>query len=343
MLKSYDVGSTPDKPNSQNKVIDIFIDKLRAGIDIPKYSQLRDMNEMFLGSMDGIKKVNDSYTLEGPISISPEKAKIKEVQEIEEKSKLICEETGKPFSMGICITGPYDLSFRFPQAKGATRYWLFQELGDIISKIVESNVFNNKRGKVTTISIDEPSFGTFDDSEVCIGSDGREYLLKVWENISKNAKSRGTDVAMHLHATGDKLPWEVDSLKIIGSHVDDRLYEREETKKLLEEKDKFLNASIAKTNFDDLVRNELLASGADEMDVGQKAADIWKDIDNGKVNPSQFVESLSVLKKRLDNIINRFGVERVPYAGPECGLKSFPSYESAIETLRRVSQAAHSY
>jgi methionine synthase II (cobalamin-independent) len=344
MLKTYDVGSTPVNPNS-NSGMDIFIDKIRAGVDFPKYGQTRSMIDMFLDSMDGIRKVGSNYELEGPISISPEKAKIEEVKEIEKNSKLIYEKIGKPFNMGICVTGPNDLVIAsFPKARGAYRNWLFQEFGDAISKIVENNIFSNKEGRVSMVDIDEASFGTFDDPEVSFGSEGREYLLKSWESISRKAKSKNVEVGMHLHSTVDKLPWEVKSLKTIGSHVNDKfLYEGQETKKLLEKEDKFLKASITKTIFDDMVGDELRNSGVDESSIGQRMADIWTSINNGKINPMQYVESPETMEKRLDKIVKRFGEERVPYAGPECGFKSFPTYESAIKCLERVSQVVHSY
>jgi len=49
------------------------------------------------------------------------------------------------------------------------------------------------------------------------------------------------------------------------------------------------------------------------------------------------------MKNRLVKVVERFGAERVPYAGPECGLKGYPTYETAIECLRRVSSAIESF
>ena len=46
-LKSCDVGSMPGK-YSPEAVLKGYADKKNAGIDIPNYPQLRDMNEMFL-------------------------------------------------------------------------------------------------------------------------------------------------------------------------------------------------------------------------------------------------------------------------------------------------------
>jgi methionine synthase II (cobalamin-independent) len=42
--------------------------------------------------------------------------------------------------------------------------------------------------------------------------------------------------------------------------------------------------------------------------------------------------------KRLEKVVREFGVERVPYAGPECGLWSFPSYQLAIDSLEKVAK-----
>ncbi len=57
--------------------------------------------------------------------------------------------------------------------------------------------------------------------------------------------------------------------------------------------------------------------------------------------PFSFLESTQVMQTRLRKVIDLVGRERVAYAGPECGLRSFPTYESGLELLRRTSQAAH--
>jgi methionine synthase II (cobalamin-independent) len=65
-------------------------------------------------------------------------------------------------------------------------------------------------------------------------------------------------------------------------------------------------------------------------------ADVWTGIKNSKITAIDYIETLEIMKKRLLQIINRYDIERVPYAGPECGLKSFPTYNSSIECLKRV-------
>jgi methionine synthase II (cobalamin-independent) len=76
-----------------------------------------------------------------------------------------------------------------------------------------------------------------------------------------------------------------------------------------------------------------------EIEVNEKIAEAWTDIASRKTDPKIFLENIDIVKERLTEIVSRFGIERVPYAGPECGLKSFPTYESALECLRRASNA----
>lgn len=343
MVQSYDVGSLPFEGDLEKllikgnyfeeKVIQGFIDKLKAGINIPNYPQFRDMNEMFLESINGIKKERGSYIITDNISIKLEKAKIAEISAIKNKSHEIYEKNDGPFKLKVCITGPYTLSSFF------TYKWdeIFNELGNIVFKIVESNIFKNKYGKVEIIAIDEPVLGLLNDPLMDYGSSGREILLKSWEKIFYKAKSKKTKTCIHLHSTSNEMFWEIKSLDIIESHMDDLLYCSKKTKKLLEEKDKFLKASIDITDFDKLIERKI--SKTNKSITSQEIADAWTKIKKGKINPIVFLESVEKMKERLEDIINRFGKERVPYAGLECGLKSFPTYNSAIEYLKKSSEA----
>jgi methionine synthase II (cobalamin-independent) len=54
------------------------------------------------------------------------------------------------------------------------------------------------------------------------------------------------------------------------------------------------------------------------------------------------LEDVDAMEARLVKLFDRFGAERIPYYGPECGLKGFPTYESAMECLRRVSSIIES-
>lgn len=325
----------------EEKIIKGFLDKLEVGINIPNYPQFRDMNAMFLDSIEGIEKSGSSYLLIKNLSVKPEMAKIPEVQTIKRNSKKIYEKLGSPFKIKICITGPYTLSSLFLNRRSG----IFNELSKVLSEFVSNNIHKNKYSEVELISIDEPAFGFLSDPLIDYGSEGREELLKAWENIFHEAVSRRVYSCIHLHNTADELFWEIKSLNIIESHVEDHIYKSKKTKQLLEEKDKFLKASICITDFDRLIRDKISAESIeiDEATLMQRVDKAWTGIKQGRVDPKDFLETIEIMMKRLERIVDNYGIERVPYAGPECGMKGFPSYESALEYLRRVSYVVKNF
>jgi len=317
-------------------VVKGFLDKVEAGIDVPTYPQFRDMNDMFLQMLGGIEKGEEGYVETDCLSLKMNRAQIPEVAAIRANSKQIREKTGQPFRARVCITGPYTLSSLFAYRDKQ----IFQRLGTLISRIIETNLFNEKHGGVELVTLDEPVFGLQDDALIDYGSEGRKNLRRAWQSILEKANSKGVRRALHLHSTADELFWEVDALDVIESHVDDPIYEMKKTLRQLESTDKFLKASICIVNFDELIKSRIIASlekETSESVLNQRIAEVWTSIKSGTINPTAFVEDTELMKKRLTQIVDRFGVERIPYAGPECGLRGFPSYGSAMECLRRVS------
>ena len=357
MVESYDVGSLPPKirhkemlelfsayekgvnsgfPQSLEEIIvGAFLDKALAGIDIPNYPQFRDMNEMFLQMINGIEKIKEGYVEIESLSLKHGKEKIPEVHIIEENSEIIYEALGKRFRLKVCITGPYTLSALFAYKNEKT----FLNLGRVLAEVVKENIFENKYGKVFMVTLDEPAFGVMSDPTIDYGTPGREALLKAWENIFRAASARGTITGIHLHSTADELFWHVESLNVVESHVDDPLYYRKAIKGKLEEHDKFLKASICKTDYDQLIREKLAKNNQkiSKLELDEKTAETWKGIGKGIIDSDSFLEDETVMKKRLKRILETFGAERVPYAGPECGLGGFPSYKTAVNYLRRVA------
>jgi 5-methyltetrahydropteroyltriglutamate--homocysteine methyltransferase len=326
----------------EKKVLEASLDKIRVGIDVPNYPQFRDMNEMFLSMIDGIERINGGYLETKIPSVKTDKSRIPEVMVIEKHSQRIQEKKGAAFEMRICVTGPYTLSSFFPYKSED----IFIRLGNVISQIVENSIFNDKHGRVGLVSVDEPVFGLQDDALIDFGSEGRENLRRAWESIFHKVKSKNAQTLMHLHSTVDELFWDIDSLEIIESHVDDPLQQTKKTKETLESKDKFLKVSIAVSEFDSLIRKRILSNSHEkltEISVNEKIAEAWTSINRGEISPESFLEDVDVMKMRLAKMVDRFGIERVPYAGPECGLKGFPTYESALECLRRVSSAIESF
>jgi len=359
MILSYDVGSVPlrvkestisegarrsltllpflgvsDKEVNtfEGEVVSAFSDKLNAGLTIPNYPQFRDMNSMFLELIRGIEKGESGYvTLRTP-SARPG-SKIAEVDVLKRNASKVRDLTGiDRVRVKACVTGPYTLASLF-QVRSPK---LFADLGHSISEIVSNTLFKTRHGELSLLCIDEPVLGFLNDPLIDYGSEGRESIKKAWEEICVTAASRGVETAMHLHNTSDDLFWEVEHLNIVESHADDPLYAQEITKKRLEERDKRLKASIAVTLFDNLIVSHLKKIGFNG-DVQQEVGETWTDIRHGLVDPLTFMDDSATLKKRLKNIVKRFGAEWVSYAGPECGVGGWPTYESAMECLRRVA------
>ena len=364
MIRTYDAGSLPftgdwdtflrgvnvtsfmealhptkyasDKQYFESSVKKSFLDKVRVGIDIPNYPQFRDMNEMFLNAITGIEKAGQGYVVSGRPVIRREGLLIPEVSVLKEKSREIYEEVGEPITIKLCVTGPYTLSSFFARKTSQ----LFSHLGDVVSQVIENNVFSNRFGGVVLLSVDEPIFGFLDDPMLDRGSEGREELLRMWEQICYTAKSKNVQSCIHLHNTSNQLYWQVKSLDIVESHVNDSLYTAQRTRTLLEGKDKFLKASIATTSLDTLIRNAIQKSGlTDEPSINAQVGETWTAIQKEQRSPIDFLESVDVMTKRLKKIVDRFGENRVLWAGPECGFQSFPTYSSAVECLRRTSLA----
>ena len=351
MVETYDAGSLPfvgnyetfmkeaknytskekDHEYFEKIIVESFKDKIDAGIDIPNYPQFRDMNDMFFELISNLEKIEGKYYFTRTPDVVGG-GRIPEVEALRKNAHRLAELRGR-VRMKICVTGPYTLSYFF----GFRDCELFKNLANVLAKIVAANTFKEKNLVVDVVSLDEPLIGTLDDPLIDHGSEGRECLIKSLDKIFYEAKSRGARTVIHLHSTTSKLFWLVENLDVIESHVGDIIYSSLSTRRLLENYDKFLKASICRTDYDRLVYEKTKDLG--EERVLEEIDKIWKKIKSGEIDPTYYLEDLEVLKLRLENIIKAFG-ERVLYAGPECGMKGFPSYECAIECLKRVAKAS---
>ncbi|UCD95854.1 MAG: hypothetical protein JSV35_04935 [Candidatus Bathyarchaeota archaeon] len=350
-IPSCDVGSLPcttqlseafDENSSihessmekfKQAVVNSYVDKLNAGLEIPAFPQFRDMNQMFLSAFEGIAKLKEGLIrtdihlkLKSGFDLLPEVAAIKE------QSKTIKEQIDKRYQLRICVTGPYTLASFFHHRN----HQIYREIGHLLTDIVDRNTFSIKDGEVALLAIDEPVFGFIDDPLIERNTAGREELLKVWETIAQKAKSKNIQSCIHLHSTSDNLFWEPASINIIESHVDDPIYIMKTTKDQLESTDKLLKASIARSDFD------LLIEDARGTGVDLTVPEAWKHIIKGTMKVERFLEEQKIMEKRLKKIVSQYGIERVAMAGPECGLRGFPTYASAISCLRDVSEVAQS-
>jgi len=367
MISSYDVGSLPPriKPSTlrtgarayqsllpllqapgggdayrlfEEEVVRAFSDKLRAGIDVPNYPQFRDMNEMFLELIRGIEKTEEGYVALRRPSAKPGPS-IPEVSALRRNASKIRDLAGADrVRIKVCVTGPYTLASLFKIRDSR----LLEDLGRAVADIASNSMFAARHAEVSFLSLDEPVFGLLDDPLLDYGSGGREALRRAWDEVCRGASARSIETGIHLHDVSDGLFWEVEHLDVVESHVGDRLYSLEATRGRLEETDKRLKASVCVTDFDRLIAEKLRVRGEGD-DLQRRVGETWSGIRRGQVDPNAFLEDPKVLRLRLREIVDRFGSERVPYVGPECGLRSFPTYGCAMECLRRVSAALETH
>jgi 5-methyltetrahydropteroyltriglutamate--homocysteine methyltransferase len=316
----------------KNELVYSFIDKLRAGVDVPNYTQFRDMNEMYFTLMTGYEKQGGALFAHG--SVKPKHgAKIPETEILKRESSIIRDEANiDKVKVKACVTGPYTLASFF-QFKTPS---LYKDLGHSIASILRESIFNNSGAELCHVSIDEPVLGFMNDPMLDYGSEGREALRGAWEEIAHVGASHGLDVSMHLHNTSENLVWEVEHLGVLASHVGDPLYTQDSTKKMLEETDKYLWAAIGITQYDTLIEMYYWAQGF-SGNLPEKVGEVWTEIRKGSMDPYMFLEDSDVMRKRLEKIIEFFGAERIAYGSPECGVNSFPEYDVALECLRRAS------
>lgn len=315
-------------------VVSAYADKARAGVDVPNYPQFRDMNEMFFRLMQGIEKADGALLAVG--SIRPvQGASIPEVDVIRRESVKARMLSGREkVRLRVCVTGPYTLASFF----GARTPGLYRELGRAISGILGASLFKTRYAEVAHVCVDEPVLGFMNDPLLDFGSDGREALRAAWDEVCRTASARGVETSMHLHNTSENLFWEVEHLDAVGSHVGDPMYTSDSTRQRLEEKDKNIWAAVGVTQFDNLIHMHYHAEGF-EGDMPEKIAETWTGIKKGAIDPYIFLEDQGTMEKRLSKVMEFLGAERMAYASPECGLNSFPSYETAVECLRRASAA----
>ena len=321
----------------RSEVAEAFIDKLKAGVDVPNYPQFRDMNEMFLNLIEGYERAGGA--LFQVAKIRPRNgAAIPEVLALKQEAKRVTDEADVDrVNLKICVTGPYTLASFF-QTKNPR---LFTELGDALTRILEASIFSNRRFKTVHVCVDEPVLGFLNDPLLDYGSDGRESLRKAWDALFGKAAQHGADTSIHLHDTSENLFWDIEHLDMVSSHVGDLFYDSESTKKRLEETDKTLWAPISVTQYDTLIEAKLRSEGT-TSGIPELIGEVWTRIRNKEVDPLSMLEPEELLRKRLRKLVQDFGEERISYYSPECGLLSFPDYGSAMECLRRTSNAAQS-
>jgi len=282
----------------------VLAEKIRAGVEIPTYPQLRDMIRMF---MDPIQ---DPEMTESPFLIKREEAKILELEAVPPGQRV-----------RVCVTGPVEL---YISAFGATGYTdILYALAESVARFLD---YAKREGKMVVASLDEPSLGL--NSNIIFSEEEIQEALEI-----ASRPCRGMHCEVHLHSPlYADLCARVSGIDILGvesaAHPDYlRLVERD----VLEDTGTYLRAGIART--------DILALSARLND--KYGVNLWDDLPRLEREILN-LESPLVMKKRLAEACSQFG-ERLIATGPDCGLGSWPSQELAGKMLSNCYEAIASF
>ena len=287
--------------------------KLLAGVDVPTYPQFQNMNHQFL------QYITDEVATDEPYLVSEKHARIIELDAILPTARRYFDEHGSRMPLRVCVTGPLEL---YLHEFGATDYVdVYQALARSVDRFVGKAIDASHFFQVKTVSIDEPSIGI--NPQIMFGE---EEMIKALTIASSTAASHGIDVQIHLHSPlYYHIACQTPGINVIGvESAANPQYLKLIDKKILEDTDSFLRVGVARTDIFSLtaVLNE------------KYNTNVWKDSERIK-DVIIDMETSDVIAKRLETAYNIFG-ERIRYAGPDCGLGSWPTQEMAQGLLKNT-------
>ncbi len=278
--------------------------KIKAGLDYVTYPQHFDMHKQFLEPI--LKYQSEPYL------IDEKKAIIPEVKVVEEFSKEYYEETGEPLKLRVCVTGAVELYLRtefgtyvYPE--------VLMNIAESVNRFLKNSLVDKKYIKAEVFSIDEPSLGLADIMNL-----DEETLIKALDKSVESVKDKHVQIHLHSLKMAESVV-KCDNIKILtgefaSTPINAELIKKED----LERYDKFLRAGITRTNIDTII-GELVEKGV-------------------KYTEYDLIDDKETIKKRFKWLLEKFG-NRILFAGPDCGLGSWPSQEVAYELLRRTVEA----
>jgi 5-methyltetrahydropteroyltriglutamate--homocysteine methyltransferase len=300
-------------PSLQDLLKSTMQQKINAGVDIPTYPQFRDMNRMFL------EIINDESAQEEPLVVKKERAKIMELSALEDVGAQYFENTGKKLNVRVCVTGPLEL---YLNQFGGTAYKdILNAFATSIDRFIVNSIENARQFRIATISIDEPSIGInpqimFNDNDI----------IEALTIATRTSGLNKIDTEIHLHSPLHyKLVCKVPSIGIIGvESAANPSYLDLIDKKDLEDHDKFLRVGVSRTDIFGMaaVLNE------------KYNTNVWKDPSRLEEIVTE-METPEIITKRLEKAYSIFD-DRIKYAGPDCGLGSWPSPELAFKLLKNT-------
>jgi hypothetical protein len=92
-------------------------------------------------------------------------------------------------------------------------------------------------------------------------------------------------------------------------------------------------------DYDKFIRAAIVRTDGPTVNPSDDAKVAWKNILSGDYE--KYLQPMSEMEHHLQETINHYGIERVPFAGPECGFGPWDwkhGLSMATETLVRMNQ-----
>ncbi|MHC1570693.1 MAG: methionine synthase [Methermicoccaceae archaeon] len=305
------VGNPSERQHYLKLVEDAMWLKLKAGVDVPTYPQFRDMNRMFLDIIE------DPSLCTEPLVVDERNAHIVELEAVERAARRWSAEGVEPPEVRVCITGPVELYL--PLFGSSVYPDVLLQLAKSISAFVR-HACTGYNLKVAAVCLDEPSLGL--NPNIMFSEDD------IIEALNRAAKGCNADVHVHLHSS---LYYETacrSDIDVVGVECASNPSNLEMVDmKTLDETDTHLRVGIARSDI-----HSLAAQMSERYETN-----VWNHPELLERLVSE-VETPEVIAARLERAVRMFG-DRISYAGPDCGLGSWPSQKIAAGLLGNVHKA----
>lgn len=297
-------------------VQDAMLKKIFANVDTPTYPQFRDMISSFYDLIIQFQS-DEPFVIKNEYAVIPEVSVL-----INDKFKEKLENFGiECVNLRVCITGPVELyinriGFHIDSE-------ILYNIARSVEKFVKNAIISKKFIKTTVIAIDEPSIGLNPNVIAC-----DDDLINGWNIAIETAKKNNIDTEIHLHSP-NKIDLVLKSnIDVIDIDVENLKYEYVFQKDELRKYDKFVRVGIAKSNIFEII----------ESYKKRNNIDLWQTKDYAKIFE---IETQEIIGERLDKAYKIYG-ELIKYAGPACGMGSWPTQDTAAMLLKYCSDVVHS-
>ncbi|MGY5876529.1 MAG: hypothetical protein RTU30_12345 [Candidatus Thorarchaeota archaeon] len=252
-----------------------------------------------------------------------------EIIALQQEAEQLCRNLGvASVSYKSCITGPLELSLNLQRLAEFPRTYdekLVEYFTEVVNAYVKQSLITSTHLIPEVITLDEPAFGLegigdfFSDTA---SDTNLDHLISCWNKIYDLVPSKCYR-GVHLHVSPFERIFQAN-WNLLEAHVGVFV-----NRNWLEDYDKFVRAAVVKTD----------GPTIDES-VDVKVA--WQEILSG--NYQDYLQSSSEMEKHLRVNIGLYGLERIPFAGPECGLGPWDwrnGNEMAQATLDRMRDVVY--